>query len=75
MSDKLDHDVLSLISRTIEAHPQDSLLIRRIWSDRQTLVDGLRILRDWDMTSSEALSLKRVQDTIENLLTDVYEDE
>ena len=75
MSDKLDHEILSLVSRMIDTHSQDALLVRRIWSDRQTLVDGLKEMRDWDMTHSEALSIKRVQLLVENLLEDVYEDE
>ena len=74
MSEKLDNEVLNLIARMIDTHSQDALLVRRLWSDRQTLVDGMTALRNWDLIHPEALSIKLALDTIDGLLEDVYEE-
>lgn len=73
MSEKLDNEVLDFMARIIDSHSQDALLLRRVWSDRQTLVSGLREIQDWDLTHSEALSVDRVQVIVQNLLGSVYE--
>lgn len=74
MSEKLDHEVLNLIARMIDSHSQDALLVRRLWSDRQSLIDGLHEIRDWDMTHSEALGVPRVMALVTALLHDAYEE-
>lgn len=74
LSDRLDNEVLNLIARMLDTHSQDALLVRRLWSDRQALVEGLSEIRNWDMTHSEALGVERVLLIVDGLLHDVYEE-
>lgn len=73
MSEKLDNKVLNLISRMLDSHSEDALLVRQIWKDRDILLRSLDEISAWDMTHSESLSTSRVQLIIQNTRRDIHE--
>lgn len=65
MSERLDGEVLGLVSELIAAGRGDDVeLVRLLWRERGALVSAFRDIRDWDLAHSEALSLERVQEII-----------
>jgi len=73
MSADLDNQTLALVAKILDSHPEDALLIRRLWKDRALLTDSMRTIRDWDMMSAEARSLERVDKIVSEALQDAGE--
>lgn len=69
MSAELDIQVVALLSKIIDTHPEDALLVRKLWKDRQDLLETMRSIHDWDKLSAEARSL----DQVDILIEDVFE--
>lgn len=59
MSD-IDTEVLNAISSLIAHQDAEGVqTVRRLWSDRNTLLEALDSIRMWDMTHAEAMTLGR----------------
>jgi len=73
MSEDLDTQTLALVARILDSHPEDALLIRRLWKDRTLLIDAMGHIRDWDMMSAQARSLVLVDKIVATTLEKVEE--
>jgi len=75
MSAELDQKIAVLVASLLDTHSEDSLLVRRLWSDRAKLVMAMQEIRDWNQGHDEALSVARLLILAENALMDAGETE
>jgi hypothetical protein len=73
VSEELDNQTLALVSRIMDTHTADAILVQRLWKDRALLTDAVRAIRDWDLLSAEARSLERVDEIVNEALRAVGE--
>jgi hypothetical protein len=68
-SDDLDRAVLDLVSRLLPS--DDALLVQKLWRQRAALMETLQRIHDWDVSHSEALSLGRAMELVDEALQGV----
>lgn len=74
VSDALDNRTLGVINEMLSDGRAASVpLVRKLWKDRALLLDAATLIRDWDQTHSEALSVTRVQSVLAEVLREVGE--
>src|SRR5512134_1901470 len=74
VSDPLDERTLGVINEMLSDGRTASVpVVRKLWKDRALLLDAAVLIRDWDYTHAEALSVKRVQSVLAEVLREIGE--